>query len=195
MGAGKSFIVHFQATTYVNECLWAEGKDSALVANRYSQYHELNQDYGLTIVTEGTAYFRTDRLWTVGVNPDALRPYMVLPIPLGYKRETVKVQGSSDGSSVDVQKSDQFVAGQEIGASRIELNYREALQSDPDLLQTAMDGIDKYFQIKWWNSNTQTKEVTGDPTPKLGPKATDRKIRSRDKDIKKGGFGKTGGTP
>lgn len=153
-GDSRTFIVYFQVTTYLNECEESEGISAALLSNRWSQYHELDPDHGLTIVTSGDAYFRTDLVRTLNINPDILRPFLFLPIPVGYQREHIKVWfpgsvGHLKYEMIDVQKSDHFVAGQEVAASHIQATYREALQSDPDLVQTMLDGVDKYYQVKW----------------------------------------------
>lgn len=155
MGAARTFIVYFQVTTYVNECEENEGQFAALLSNRWEQSHELDENYGLTILTKGEAYFRTDLIRTLNINPDTLRPFLFLPIPVGYQREHIGIRGPSTAGlleyvTIDVQKSDQFVAGQEIAASHISATYREALQSDADLVQTMMDGVNQYYQAQWY---------------------------------------------
>jgi hypothetical protein len=197
MGAARTFVVHFQVTTFVNECKANTGQVAGLLANRWRQTHELNADYGLTIVTGGEAYFRTDLVRDKGIGPDLLRPYLFLPIPVGFQREGIQVHAPSDGSSlvyqfVDVQKSDQFVAGQEIAASHIQATYREALQSDADLMQTMMDAADKYYQVQWYLNQDARNAKAG--TGRFHPGPAEADIKSAVKNIKRGGFGSGAGT-
>lgn len=182
MGNARSFIVHFQVTTYLNECEESEGRYAALVGNRYSQHHELDTNYGLTIVTTGTAYFRTDLIQSFQRLPDVLRPYLLLPIPVGFKREQIQITGSSDGgrldySFVDVEKSDQFVAwqddnGEHIGATNIEVNYKEALLSSNEPLQTMADAVNSYYDLKWKINSDKHVNTTKEGSPKIKPTPT-----------------------
>jgi len=182
MGDARTFIVSFDITTYVNECETAEGKGAALLANRWSQSHELDEHYGLTIVTTGTAYFRTDLLHTEGINPDSIRPKLFLPIPVGFKRENIKIQGSGDGSRldysfVDVQHPHQFVAGDEIGANKIEATFSQFLRTSGDFSGGMLGAVDRIQNRRWLKGAgaTESKPPTVPPAgtgkaPKKPPK-------------------------
>ncbi len=178
MGDGRTFLVSFDITSYVNECSSNEGKVAALLANRWSQYHELDENYGLTIVTTGTAYFRTDLIHSTPLNPDDLRPYLFLPIPLGYQRENVKVQGTSDGSKIDysftdIQKAHQFVVGNEIGATKIEATYSQFLNTSGDFGGGVLGAMDRIQNRNWMSGRGKTKEggeAFVPPEPKKKPR-------------------------
>lgn len=173
MGNARTFIVHFQITTYLNECEENQNKYAPLLSNRFSQSHELDPNYGLTIVTNGSAYFRTDLTQTFTINPDVYRKFLFLPVPVGFKREDIKVALQSDGgridySFMDVQKSDQFVAwedneGRNIGATSIEVNYKEAMITNADLLQSLNNVTDSYYDLKWKLGNSRTVTKDGGP--------------------------------
>lgn len=198
MGDSRTFIVHFQVTTYVNECEQAEGFRAPLLANRFTQSHVINADYNLSIVTSGTAYFRTDLIHSLEVTPDTLRPLFFLDVPLGFQREHIQVAANNDGSRVDyqfvdVQKPVQFVAGPEAGATHIQLNHRVALQSDGDLVGTVLDNVDRYYDTKWamQQANAARASYTAaGPTPHTGSGGTSGTTKGSA--VTRGGFGKTG---
>lgn len=159
LGDARTFIVNLEITTYVNECEEAENKIGSLLSNRFSQIHSLDEDYGLTVVTTGVAHFRTDLIYDpiFGFpvnNPDALRNYLFLPIPYGFKRHVDYVRGFPDSSGIeyqfsDVQQAQQFVVGDEVGATRIEANYREVLISGEDAIGVGLNAIERWKNLKW----------------------------------------------
>lgn len=164
-GDGQAFAYNWQCTTWINECLNEEGEEhlAALLSNRFYQYHQLDPDYFLTIVTEGTAYFRADIVWERGLNPDDLRPLLFLPIPAGYQREDIQVWNEPNVGAyhyrfVDKQRGSQFVAGNEIGATRAEVYYQQALITDQDVLNGALGGIERHQQLKWYADQERNKE-------------------------------------
>lgn len=159
LGDARTFIVNFQVTTYVNECEEAELRFGAMLSNRFEQWHELDEDYGLTVVTRGVAHFRTDLIFDPFfgfplANPDNLRPFLMLPIPPGFKRLVRSVHGLADVSGIeyefaDVQQPYQFVTGDEVGATRVDAVYREALISGQDPLGKALDAIERNTSYRW----------------------------------------------
>lgn len=170
-GDGQAFAYNWQCTTWKNECGENGGSTylSALLSNRFYQHHQLDEDYFLTIVTEGTAYFRSDVVWQKRLNPDTLRPMLFLPIPLGHKREDIQVWsepsiGAYHYRFVDRQQSSQFVVGNEIGATRAEVYYQQSLMTDQDVINGVLGGVERHQQLKWYADQQKNKE----PSQRVG---------------------------
>jgi len=162
LGDARTFVVNFQVETYINECEEAENRSrygllAPLISNRFSQFHELDEDYFLTIVTQGKAHFRTDLVYkqtpiTDGVNPDALRHYLFLPIPYGFKREDIKVWGGAAANELnyqftDIQKPMQFVDGHRTNATRAVANYTEAIHSGDFDIATVINTVERAYNF------------------------------------------------
>ncbi len=156
-GDARVFIVSLQITTYVNECEENVGQFGAFLSNRFSQTQEVDADGFITLLTEGEARFRTDLIYGQ-LNPDNLRPFLFLPIPNGFKRQNIEVEGLSDVSGfrykfVDQQMPQQLVVGDEIGATRVEATYRQAMVTNEDALGTVLQTFERHYSIavnsKW----------------------------------------------
>ncbi len=156
-----------------------------MLSSRFAQTHDIDSDGFLTIVTEGEARFRTDLVYGQ-LNPDNLRPYLFLPIPAGFQRVNIKVQGLADVTGfryafVDQQLPQQLVVGDEVNATRVEATYRIAALTNDDALGVALNTIDRHYSIavnsKWAKDDEKTTK--DDPKPKRKrrrkPKVDDKK--------------------
>lgn len=169
-GNARTFGYNWQRTTFINECGGnGSSEPPALLSNKFSQRHVYNEDYFLTIETEGIAHFRTDVLRKNKLNPDLLRPMLVLPIPLGMKREIMEYANDPSGNVFyykfsDRQMATQFVAGDEIGATRAEIFYEQALVTDQDVINGILGGVEKAQQIQWYAEQNKSRE----PSERVG---------------------------
>jgi hypothetical protein len=171
-GDARLFMVSLRVTTYVSECEENAGIAGAFLSNRFSQEQHIDEDGYITIKTDGEARFRTDFVYDQ-VNPDVLRPYLFLPIPNGFKRQDIVVQGMSDVSGfrytfLDEQMRQQLVVGDEINATRVEVNCRQAMVTNEDALGTVLNTIASVQQTrlnrKWLLERDNPK-----PLPKVIP--------------------------
>jgi hypothetical protein len=144
-GAGETFFVNFQVQCHVDllERLPTDPPPIVL-SNRFSTTHEIDADSYLQIHVDGEAHFRTDRLYDLQFNADALRQSLFLPVPAGFMRGGIEVHGSEDGASVrysyiDRQMPVNFVAGRYVNATQISAVHRQALGNGKDLFSTALD--------------------------------------------------------
>lgn len=170
LGDARTFLVNFQCVTYVNECEEATGQFGAFLSNRYSQTQDIDVDGFLSIVTEGEARFRTDMVYGK-VNPDVLRPFLFLPIPNGFQRTDIQVAGLSDVTGlkyafVDRQMPQQLVVGDEVGATRIEATYRQAMLNNEEALGSVLGAIDRHYSIAVNSKWAKPDESEGKATPK-----------------------------
>ncbi len=108
----KTWQVHFKIVTYVNECpaLGKSGPNFAgravLLAHRWRRYVDIDQDYFSTVTTAGTCTFRADELVRLGQNPDQFRQQLFFAIPANFRRSSIHVEPSEDGTSVSYQVVD-----------------------------------------------------------------------------------------
>lgn len=161
LGDTNLFVVVWGCEFFFNEAFQNNlSPIGALLSNRFSQTHHVDKDGWTTIVTEGTATFRTDVLYgspaapfvmpapTNGlgigtpVSPDAFRASLFLPVLLGFTREIDYVTGMEDVTGVKYQYTDtqtpvNFVAGPYVnpalpgtGASSISVLHRQAIVSN-----------------------------------------------------------------
>lgn len=106
----KTWAVSISITTYLNECKADQGVfRSPLLAHRWQQTMDYDDDYFATRTTEGVAHFRTDVLLALGHYPDQYRRDLFFAIPNNYKRGPIHVEALSDGTGiryrfVDVEK-------------------------------------------------------------------------------------------
>jgi hypothetical protein len=139
----------------------------ALISNRFSQRHQFSTDGYLTIVTQGKALFRTDLIYSMGVNPDSRRQILFMPIPpVGFVRENVVVEGIPDSTGVEYAYEDRqvpfnFPAAPYIRAASIMINHRQAIVTDTDVLEGALSAYERNLNMKWLQG-----QGTKTPNPK-----------------------------
>ncbi len=158
-GDYTTFQVYFTVETATNDVV-ADGtfQPAAVLSNRFRQTHVLNADSYLSIVTEGTAVFRTDWVYgggpeKVGISPDSLRPYLFQPIPLGFVRWPIEVSGLPDVCGVrysytDTQQPQNFVAGPFVRASTIVALHRQAAITDPQILSSVFGTYERILGMQ-----------------------------------------------
>ena len=119
----KSWVIEYAIETYINENTAAT--KSVLLSHRWRMEESIDQDYFTTRTITGRAIFRTDRLATLSAVPDDFRTYMAHPIPGGFRRESIHVAASEDGSELDYHLVDRQQASICIrfGVSRIEATH------------------------------------------------------------------------
>lgn len=157
-GDATTLLVDFSVETYVNENEQNgtntnnADRTAGLLSNRFTQSNEITKDGFTNILTEGTAIFRTDRLYTLATNPDAIRDSLFMPIPLGFCREAIRVTGLSDTtgvrySYVDIQQPVNYPAGQAVHSSSISAVHRQAMVTG-DVLKGALNAYERFLGIR-----------------------------------------------
>ena len=178
-GDARTFMVRFEIEAFVNEQLGsvpgadlsgrvgviegaystAEGvtpslANRALLSNRFSMKHAVDDDNYLTIITQGVAHFRTDLLYTdKPLNPDDLRLNLFLPVPFGCVRGDIEIETLPDGtgvqySFVDREQRTNFVGGPYCFATHIEAVHRQAVSIDDDFLTGALNVYERQLNLR-----------------------------------------------
>lgn len=87
-----TFHVNFGVETWLNECPNSDSSPvRALLSNRFSQQHSVDDQFMTQIVTSGQAFFRSDVLEQAGEVADSYRRQCLPPVPLGFKRVSMTV--------------------------------------------------------------------------------------------------------
>lgn len=118
--AEKTCIVDFGCETFLNEC--AEARP--MLSHRWQARHDISRDYYTTRTIQGVAVFRTDVMERNVLNPDDFRSILLHPVPVGFKRDSVNVDVSSDNTTlrytiVDEEKT-LTIANADRGITRVE---------------------------------------------------------------------------
>lgn len=100
----RTWHIRFRVETTVVECGTTE---SGLLSNRWSMAHSIGDDRLTTIVTEGVAVFRTDRLAQVGRNADFFRDRLIPPAPQGFRRMRINIVVNPVGNIIQYSVVDQ----------------------------------------------------------------------------------------
>jgi hypothetical protein len=102
-GVGRTLLCNFEIETWIND-FKGEGSP-AILSNRWRVTHDIDELNYTTRTVAGRVVFRKDFISTPGFRgisyPDDFRARFNHPIPSGCKRDSVHVQQSADGTSVD----------------------------------------------------------------------------------------------
>jgi hypothetical protein len=173
VGDSNTFVADWACETYINEAAINEVSPmSGLLSNRYSQRHSVDTDGWTTIMTEGTAIYRTDMTFNNLQSPDSERAQLFMPIPQGFIREINYVEGLPDVTGVrygytDTQQKSNFVAGPYTnpnipgtGASSITVLHRQAVSTGEDILTGALSAYERtvglMLNTKWLKENKES---------------------------------------
>ena len=158
-GDAGTFIVEWACETFVNEQDRTSNRVRGsildpLLSNRFSMSHILDDSSWLTIVVRGTAMFDVGILQTRGINPDNYRPQLFLPVPQGFVRGNIEVEGlpGMEGVNygfVDKQMPVNFAAGPYANATKISAEHRQYLNTDNDMLKGILGPIDSILNRRW----------------------------------------------
>lgn len=160
-GDARTLFVQFGIETYVHNNRRENlpsylflGKDDPLLSNRFRMVHSVDDSSWLTIEVDGTAVFDVGRLHKTTLSPDAYRPNLLLPVPFGFVRSNIEVDGEPDMSAVhyrfvDTQQQVNFPAGPYVKAMHIEALHRQYLLSDTDVLQGALQSYEGVLNRAW----------------------------------------------
>ncbi|VTR92150.1 unnamed protein product [Gemmata massiliana] len=209
-GDAQTFMVRFEVETFINETPASaavanlqkvgvmEGAYSvggginsslanrALLSNRFSMRHSLDDDNYLTILTQGVAHFRTDLLYTnEPLNPDDLRLNLMLPVPFGCVRGDIEIEGLPDGtgvtySFVDREQRANFVGGPYCFATQIEAVHRQAVSIDDDFLTGALNVYERQLNLKVQREFARDREKERAAATAKSQKRVPRKRLTRD---------------
>lgn len=173
VGDAQTLMVEFAVETYVNEAKENNARPySSLLSNRWKQSHAFGKDGYVTIVTEGTAIFRTDVVYNEDTSPDVARQIIFMPVPYGFVREVDDVSTREDVTGIyyryrDTQQSVNFVAGPFIGAAEITAVHRQAVTSDVNLLPAAVAlaerAMNMLLNAKWLKAKAPPEGAAGPP--------------------------------
>lgn len=167
-GDGNSYVVVWGVETFINEAtLNGIAPALALLSNRFSQGHSVDDEGFTTITTTGTAIFRSDLIYANQISPDSLRASMFIPIPLGFTRHIDYVRGLESSVGItygytDTQVKSNFVAGPYTNAVKINAVHRQAIVTDSDLLGGVLDTYERHLQRQ---TNKELARERPRPTP------------------------------
>jgi hypothetical protein len=150
---GGTMIVQWGCVTYTHEQKRTDAADP-LLSNRFSMTHVLDEDSFLRVGVEGVAVFDAGVLHALARNPDQYRPNLLMPCPLGFVRENIKVEGLPDMtgvrySFVDRQQHVNFPAGPFAGATRISAKHSQAVDCSDDFVEGALNAADRTLNRLW----------------------------------------------
>lgn len=154
VGDAGTMFVTWSCVTYINEARLNYTQDvGALISNRFSQTHEIDASGYTTVTTEGRALFRTDWVYALPESPDHKRPLIFMPIPPGFVRENIVVQGLEDASGVRYRYQDRqvpvnFVAGPYARAASISVVHRQAVSTNADVLGGALSFYERTLGLR-----------------------------------------------
>ena len=157
-GDGVTFFVQFGVETYLNTKQKNQyglfGDEDPLLSNRFSMVHALDEASWLTMRVQGTAVFDTGKLHKYAANPDSYRANLFLPIPWGFVRKNIVVEGEPDMSAVHYEFEDQqqpvhFPAGPYAQAAHIEAEHRQYILCDDAVLDGAIQSYEGYLNRRW----------------------------------------------
>jgi hypothetical protein len=87
----RTWLVQYGITTYINDCIAYTTDAPVILSHTFEMSDTLDQDYFCSRQTKGTCIFRADSLAALGTKPDDFRSLFVPPIPVGFKREHIRV--------------------------------------------------------------------------------------------------------
>lgn len=88
----QTFHVNFSVECWLNECpVGGNNPSRALLSNRFSQAHDVDDQMMTVITTTGQAFFRSDVLEQAGEVADTYRRQCLPPCPLGFKRTRMQI--------------------------------------------------------------------------------------------------------
>lgn len=176
VGDANTFIAEWMCETYINEGQQNNTSPiSALLSNRFSQTQHVDEEGWTSITTQGTAIYRTDSVYTNSLSPDSERQVLFMPIPQGFIRGDIEVQGLPDVTGVnyrytDTQQKSNFVGGAYTKAASINVLHRQAITTGDDILGGALSLYERGQSIrlnqKWIGEEREGKK----PKRKKGPK-------------------------
>jgi len=175
LGDATTLMVDFQIETYINEGpINTVNPSGALLSHRFSQTHHVDEHGFTGIATEGTAIYRTDLVYgSAGADPpgggiltrspDTDRPFLFMPIPLGFVRSNIEVSGRKDVTGIDysyldIQVPVNFVAGPYAKASIISAIHRQSISSSSDIFGGAFGMVERAVSFKS-SMNFATRET------------------------------------
>lgn len=171
-GDAQTMILDWAVETFVNESEDNDvkglgqvgagggppGAGRGLLSNRFSQSHSVDEHGYTTITTEGVALFRTDFLFQRPADggltsPDAKRPFLFMPIPLGFTRQVDYVRGNEDATGVryryhDTQVHQNFVAGPFTKAGSISVAHTQSIATEADLVGEGLQAYERLLSIR-----------------------------------------------
>lgn len=181
-GEADTHLIQFGIETYINES-HLQGPDEQarkarpLLSNRFSMRHTVSEDQVCVIDVEGEAYFRTDGVYggTGGtgfpLNPDEYRVNLFLPVPFGFVRGNIVVEGMPAANGVrysfnDRQMPVHFPGGVYHGATRVEAVHTQAIITDTDLIHAGAQLFhgftDRMLNNKWLRGDDASPKAGGD---------------------------------
>ncbi len=168
LGDANTFIVDWTCETYINEGpVNSVNPSGALLSNRFSQTHIVDKDGFTTIRVQGIAIYRTDLVYGFLHNPDFDRYPLFMPIPQGFVREDILVEGLPDVTGIrytyqDRQVPVNFPAGPFVGAAEIVVMHRQGITSNVDLVGGMLGGIESFTSFR---ANRSISKDASHPKP------------------------------
>lgn len=124
----KTFEVRMSVKTYLNESHLYVNTPSVITSHTWRPQHTVDADFFCTRVIRGRVACRSDRLAALNASVDDFRRFVFHPVPTNFKRETIDIVASEDGTSAEYTIIDRelpinIVAPQ--GVTRIEASWSQ----------------------------------------------------------------------
>lgn len=102
----RTYLINYGITTWINETQASLTNRPALISNRWSMTHAIDNTLHTVRTIQGEAVFDISKLALLGQRSDDYRKFFVFPVPAGFRRISVNVKGSADGASVEYEVID-----------------------------------------------------------------------------------------
>lgn len=154
MGDTTTLVVEFAVEAFVSDApINGVSNSGALLSNRFKQVQTVLENGHTVVQTRGQAIFRTDALYHLMESPDSRRSILVLPIPIGFIRGNISVEGLEDVTGVvysfeDRQVPVNFAAAPFAKAAHIAAVHRQAITCGQDILQGALTTYERILSMR-----------------------------------------------
>lgn len=153
-GAGRTIIATFEVETWINDFI-NKDKTPAILSNRWTMTHDIDEFHYTTRTIQGRAVFRKDLLvgpinvvpadaaaGSPAAYPDDFRAKLFHPIPNNYKRVSVNVTQPGDGTILDYRITDV--------EQPVNLGRDNPIVKMKGNIQSGWDGRGRFFAFASW---------------------------------------------
>jgi hypothetical protein len=152
-GDGITYFVNWACTTYIRALRRSSASES-LLSNRWRMTHHVREGGFTDVEVEGVAIFDLGIAHRTGLNPDAIRPRLFLPIPKGYVRKDIFVTENEEGNTLtyrylDEQMEINWPSAVLVDGVEINTEHRQFIVCNDDVLTGALQAVDSTLNRKW----------------------------------------------
>ena len=168
-GPGKTLVCTFEIETFLNQFNSpVSGVTPTLLSHRWTMSHDIDELSYTTRTISGTATYRKDYLaahpqYAAEMFADDFRQRIFHAVPNGYKRMSVRVSQSSDGTQIwytitDVEQPYNFVAGANSPVLKLQGEYGVGADWLGGSQFTTLPRLQRTINISCWGRRTSTQQ-------------------------------------